>query len=88
MVLPTGDVGELARWQELVTELRDNYVLFSVFPDRQRIGNLGSTAIFPPKLRLDMSETGPIVPQYVPFLASLIHKKPKFGILSRYLVFN
>lgn len=43
-----------------------------------------------PDLILDMSDVGPQdnTKRLVPFLATLLHAKPKFGFLTRYYIFN
>jgi len=78
----------LGRWQLLLSELRDNFCLFTVYPQNLPLSapmlHSGS------ELVLDMDRYGVKDPtkRLVPFLLSLSQKSPPFAVLSRYYIHN
>ena len=79
---------ELARWQILLSELRDHYELFSIRPVFPVA--MDNAANETPNLVVDRSDVGPkeVRDRLVPFVSSLRVESPKFGYLTRYYIFN
>jgi len=75
-------------WQVLLTELRDDFRIFSVRPKIPiTIPCIKNES---PDMILEQSKVGPIdsTKRLVPFLATLIHASVPFAFLNRYYVIN
>lgn len=83
------ELEELAYWQELLSELRNNFNLFSIQPDSVPVTEMDTVASSKrPPITLDLSMVGPKAPRLVPFVASLMYANPKFACLTRYYILN